>query len=353
MKFGVFYVLECRDGKYEKAYGEMLEQIQYADELGFDTVWLAEHHFSEYGSMPSPQVAAAAVAQVTKRMQIGTAISILNFDNPVRMAEDYAMVDVLSNGRLIFGAGRGYQPKEFKGLGVSMENSREKFWECLDIIRGCWTEENFSYQGKYYQVENITLTPRPVQKIPQIVLASISPETFNIAVEKGMENFMVTPTLQVMSGLKELTVEAREKMKAKGLKPWTMMNLQTHIAETAEQALKNVEVDMNWYYNKVFTLTPKEDAPKSYSSFVEAAKSAAGFTLEGLNKDRIVMLADPKEAIEEIRGLERIGIDHLSSWFRVGGLEHKKVMATMKLFAEEVMPAFKEQEIHIPENITR
>ena len=104
---------------------------------------------------------------------------------------------------------------------------------------------------------------------------------------------------------------------------------------------------MNWYYNKVFSLTPKEDAPKSYSSFVEAAKSAAGFTLEGLNKDRIIMLADPKEAIDEIRDLERIGIDHLSSWFRVGGLEHKKVMATMKLFAEEVMPAFKEQEIHI------
>src|SRR5271154_2721198 len=92
--------IETRGGDYKKAYNEALGQIEYAEELGFDNVWLAEHHGSKYGSMPSPQVFAAAVAQATERIRIGIAVSVLPFDNPVRVAEDYAMVDVLSNGRL-------------------------------------------------------------------------------------------------------------------------------------------------------------------------------------------------------------------------------------------------------------
>ncbi|MEH7274559.1 LLM class flavin-dependent oxidoreductase, partial [Neobacillus vireti] len=142
MKTGLFYVNECHDGNYERAYSEMLEQIQYAEEIGFESVWLGEHHFNEYGSMPSPQVAAAAISQITKKMDIGIGISILNFDNPVRIAEDYAMVDILSNGRLKFGGGRGYQPHEAKGLGVSMEKTREKYWEYVEIIQGLWANDS-------------------------------------------------------------------------------------------------------------------------------------------------------------------------------------------------------------------
>ena len=116
MRFGVFYVLESPDDDYRRAWEEMLEQIEFAEQLGFDSVWLAEHHGSNYGTMPSPQVAAAAVASRTTRMRIGIAVSILPFDNPVRIAEDYAMVDVISNGRLDFGVGRGYQPHEVRML---------------------------------------------------------------------------------------------------------------------------------------------------------------------------------------------------------------------------------------------
>ncbi|RIK03299.1 MAG: luciferase, partial [Acidobacteria bacterium] len=119
MKFGIFYVLECPDRDFSRAYREMLEQIAYAEQLGFDEVWLAEHHGSDYGSMPSPQVAAAAIAARTERMRIGIAVSNLTFDWPVRIAEDYAMVDVISGGRLDFGVGRGYQPDEFHNMGVA------------------------------------------------------------------------------------------------------------------------------------------------------------------------------------------------------------------------------------------
>lgn len=139
MKFGIFYVLECPDHDFTRAYREMLEQISYAEKLGFDEVWLAEHHGSDYGSMPSPQVAAAAIAERTERMRIGIAVSNLTFDWPVRIAEDYAMVDVLSGGRLDFGVGRGYQPQEFRNMGVGniQGESREVFVEASRSYEGC------------------------------------------------------------------------------------------------------------------------------------------------------------------------------------------------------------------------
>ena len=138
MEFGIFYVLEAPDGDYKKGYDEMIGQIEYAEELGFDAVWLAEHHSSAYGSIPSPQVALAAIAERTKKIKIGSLISVLPLGNPIRIAEDYAMVDILSNGRLQFGVGRGYQPGEFEMLGVDMKDTRGRFKEELEIIKGLW-----------------------------------------------------------------------------------------------------------------------------------------------------------------------------------------------------------------------
>ena len=348
MKFGLFYVLECHDGQYERAYNEMLEQIQYAEELGFESVWLAEHHFSEYGSMPSPQVAAAAIAQITNKMDIGLAVSILNFDNPIRIAEDYAMVDNLSNGRLIFGAGRAYQPKEYEKLGIPMENTREVFWESVDIIRGLWYNETFSYNGKYFQLEDVRLTPKPVQKRIPFYLAAISPQTFDIAVEKKMNEFMVTPTLMVMDELKKFIVRTREKFIQQGMEPKVHMNLQMNIADTPEQAIKNVEHEMKLYFETVLKIIPGAGGtkvPKTYEQFGEVAKSFTGpIDVKGLNETGITLLEDSENAIKKLEDIENVGVNSLSCWFRMGGMEHRKVMRTMKKFADEVMPYFKPAE---------
>ena len=211
MKFGMFYVLECPDGDFSRAYKEMLGQIEYAEELGYDSVWLAEHHGSPYGSLPSPQVAMASIAQITERMRIGLAVSILPFDHPVRIAEDFAMVDVLSNGRLDLGVGRGYQPREFKMLGLAdkQEHSREIFEESLDIIVGLWENETFSYNGKHFQLEDVTITPRPVQKPrPPLYVAAISPQTFHL-VKKYDMNVLVTPTLMSLEELEDVRARSQ------------------------------------------------------------------------------------------------------------------------------------------------
>ncbi|SDI09730.1 Flavin-dependent oxidoreductase, luciferase family (includes alkanesulfonate monooxygenase SsuD and methylene tetrahydromethanopterin reductase) [Alteribacillus persepolensis] len=345
MKFGLFYVLECYDGKYEKAYNEMLEQIQYAEELGFESVWLAEHHFTAYGSMPSPQVAAAAIAQVTKTMDIGMAVCNLNFDNPVRIAEDFAMVDNLSNGRLKFGAGRGYQPVEFKGLGLEMKDTREVFWESVDIIKGLWYNDTFSYDGKHYQLENVSLTPKPVQERIPFYLAAISPATFDIAVEKGMTEFMCTPTLMDMNELKKYISETRSRMIKQGINPSIHMNLQMNIADTQEQAIKNVEKEMARYFDTVLNQVPGargEKAAESYERFAEVAQEMSGpVDVKSLNEAGIALLEDPDTAIEKLEDIEKYGITSMSNWFRMGDMEHRKVMKTMKNFARDVMPYFK------------
>ncbi|WP_203553288.1 LLM class flavin-dependent oxidoreductase [Bacillus sp. B15-48] len=345
MKMGLFYVNECHDENYDRAYGEMLEQIQYGEELGFESVWLAEHHFSAYGSMPSPQVAAAAISQITKKMDIGIGVSILNFDNPVRIAEDYAMVDILSNGRLKFGAGRGYQPLEAKGLGISLERTRERFWEYVDIIQGLWGNDTFSYNGEFYQFENLKLTPKPIQKRIPFYHAAISPESFDLIVEKGAQEFMVTPTLMVLDDVLAYTKRAREQLLQKGISPSIHLNLQMHIAEDTDQAIKNVEKEMKIYFNKVLDLIPGAkgaQVPATYERFAEVAKEFEGtLNIGGLNQSGVALLSGGQEAVNRLEKVEDAGVNSVSCWFRMGDMEHRKVMKTMKRFADEVLPYYK------------
>jgi len=137
MKFAIQNLLSWREWQsHPEVYANSLEECRLADELGFHAVWLAEHHFSPYGICPNLAVFGAAVARETKRVRIGTAVVIEPFSHPVRIAEEFAMLDILSGGRLDFGIGRGYQPKEFTGLGVSMERTRERFEEGDKAGRG-------------------------------------------------------------------------------------------------------------------------------------------------------------------------------------------------------------------------
>ena len=131
MKFSLQLLLTLRETQtHGQVYAHALEEARLAEAVGFDAVWLAEHHFSPYGICPSLGVLAAALARETRRVRIGTSVVIAPFAHPLRIAEEWAMVDILSDGRLEFGLGRGYQPKEFAGLGISMEHTRERFDEC-------------------------------------------------------------------------------------------------------------------------------------------------------------------------------------------------------------------------------
>src|SRR6266571_8785035 len=188
MRFSIQNLLSLRDGQsHAHVYANTLDECRFAEELGFHTVWLAEHHFSVYGIAPSLPVLAAAVARETRRVRIGTAVVIAPFAHPVRIAEEWAMVDILSNGRLEFGLGRGYQPKEFRGLGISMDKTREKFDESYEIIRRAWTRERMSFDGEFFKVPEVRVLPKPVQKPhPPLWTAAVSPDTYKLAARSGL-----------------------------------------------------------------------------------------------------------------------------------------------------------------------
>ena len=202
MEFGVFYQLPCSVDQTPAArIQDTIAQCQLADELGFDAAWLAELHFNpNFSVLSAPLMIASAVAQATKRIRIGNAISLLPLHQPVRLAEDVATLDVLSNGRAIFGVGRGSMPTHYQGYGIDQDEGRERFLECLDVVLGSWEQEDFKYQGKFYQALGYRITPRPIQQpYPPVYVAANSPDTFGIVGSLG-HNILVAPTIVTTQG---------------------------------------------------------------------------------------------------------------------------------------------------------
>ena len=165
MKFGMLHLFENPIDKTEhQIVREQLDLMRAAEDYGFDSVWPAEHHFTEYGYCASPAVTLAAVAAVTKRVRLGTGIVVLPFHNPIRVAEDFAMLDLMSDGRVDLGVGRGYQPVEYRGFQVDQEKSRGIFNEALQVIVQAWTQERINFKGAHYNIVDQPVRPKPLQK---------------------------------------------------------------------------------------------------------------------------------------------------------------------------------------------
>jgi alkanesulfonate monooxygenase SsuD/methylene tetrahydromethanopterin reductase-like flavin-dependent oxidoreductase (luciferase family) len=179
MKFGLLY--DLRNPKrwfqpFPQFYAETLDHMQAMDELGFDSLNITEHHFDEDGYCPSPIAWNAAMAARTKRALLGQSVTLLPFVHPVKMAEDVATVDLLSNGRAWLELGAGYRPSEFAGFGIDAKRRFGYTAEGAQIIRKCFTEEEFSFEGRHFQLRNVRMTPKPVQRPhPPIFLSGAQP----------------------------------------------------------------------------------------------------------------------------------------------------------------------------------
>lgn len=148
---------------FADVYADELRLIRHAEELGFDTIWLTEHHFADDGYSPSVVTIAAAIAAVTERVRIGFNLLLLPFHNAIRVAEDIATVDVLSNGRVDPGFGQGYARHEFAGYGLDRSERLSRFTEGIQVLQGLWSQDTFSHEGRHYQIDGARLVPKPVQ----------------------------------------------------------------------------------------------------------------------------------------------------------------------------------------------
>src|ERR1700738_2740165 len=166
MRFGFFDQLPCGSGYTERQrFQDILAQFELGDALGFDTGWLGELHFSRaFSILANPLMVLAAAAQRTTRIRLGTAVTLLPLHNPVKIAEEAATADILSDGRLELGCGRGTAPLHYEGYAIPQEESRERFEEALDFILQAWTNDTFSYEGRHFRAHELRVVPRPVQK---------------------------------------------------------------------------------------------------------------------------------------------------------------------------------------------
>jgi alkanesulfonate monooxygenase SsuD/methylene tetrahydromethanopterin reductase-like flavin-dependent oxidoreductase (luciferase family) len=196
MQFGTFHLVGSPEmAPPAERFKETIEQVALADELGFDYAWIAEHHFSNYGYSVNPLILIARLAPVAPRLRFGQAVIVTPFWHPIRLAEDIALTDHLTDGRLDLGLGRGYQPMEFRGLGLESEESRSMFLEQLELMRKAWSEDDFTHDGRYWQLrEPLTVLPRPLQQPhPPIWMAIQSLPTLDWVASQGFGGLLARP----------------------------------------------------------------------------------------------------------------------------------------------------------------
>ena len=353
MKFGIFLLGDKPPGLPDReVFAHLLEEARWAEELGFDAVWLAEHHFSPYGTIASLPVAAAAIAAATKRIQIGTACIVPAFHNPINLAEQIAMVDVISGGRFHAGFGRGYQAHEFKAFGIPMDESTERFREAVTIIDGLLTNERFSYEGRFWKIEDVSLHPRPVQSpVPIYCTVMKTPSSFEWIAERGYRALIGNPYQvdpELSRGL-QLFIESHER---RGLPTgtesvWGMLN--AFVNEDAEfaRAYPRHSTNLSIETHKKFA-SPFErggNVPKDYARYSDWFKGHDDQQYEDILNLDLTLIGDPRTVIEKLRRVVDMGWSNLMlRMSRGGAMERKHVFHSMELFANEVMPAVQEIE---------
>jgi natural product biosynthesis luciferase-like monooxygenase protein len=350
MNFGQLHLFENPLGRTEQQIvDEQFDIMRRAEEFGFDSVWPAEHHFSEYGYCASPSVTLAALASCTERIRLGTGVVVLPLNHPVRVAEEYAMIDLLSHGRVELGLGRGYQPHEFAGYGVEQARSRDIFREGVEVIRRAWTEERFSFEGEFYRFENLSVRPKPVQEPhPPMWMASLSPETFEICGRYGF-NLMCAPVFgfDVNQGAAQIE-QWRQALRDHGRDPAShrvAALVMTYVADTTEKALSDFREPVMWYFHTFahYIAPPKGQAAVPTYGFYTQARDL----LEVVDWDTVVgigavVCGSPEQVTDRLGKIaELCGITDMLTWTRIGGLEHEKVLRSMELMAEHVMPALR------------
>jgi alkanesulfonate monooxygenase SsuD/methylene tetrahydromethanopterin reductase-like flavin-dependent oxidoreductase (luciferase family) len=357
-RFGVFSLSQFPDlSKVVQSFDDDLGFFELAEQLGYDKVWIAEHLFSTYGLVTSTQVYAAAIAQRTKKIRIGMAVCTIPFNHPLRTASDFALVDILSHGRLDFGVGRAYQPHEFVGLGVAMDKSREMLAEGLDIILKSWTQEKLSYRGKFWTIpEPVELLPKPVQKPhPPVYQATISPESFAQAALSGVNLQMASPfTYRTYRErwLDELAKNCQhyEAMcRECGRDPHVaerMLLLPFFVHEDANKAREIYRAHVEWFYAKV-TANQLAGAPttgevKGYELTMREGKKTRelGYlTFDKLHQYGACIADDPQTCVAKLQDLQRrFRITEFVLWFNIGGIAKPHVERAMRLAAERVLP---------------
>ncbi|MEM7008527.1 MAG: LLM class flavin-dependent oxidoreductase [Thermodesulfobacteriota bacterium] len=338
MKFGVgYYTMQSpphNKRSHKELYGEMLEEISMADQMGFDSAWLSEHHFLEDGYCPSLLLTAAAIAARTNNIRIGTGVLLLPLHDPVRVAEDAAVADLISNGRLILGIGLGYREEEFSGFGRTLKQRRGRMEEGIEVLTKSWANESFSIDGKYYQLDNVNVTPKPVQQPIPIWIGAFTEPAIRRAARIGAPLYV--PAIGVIPIVKYLFDMHSDLLKEYGRSPDDVEK-----PLVREMYISDKKADDAWEDIKEHvTYTAKGYA--SWGSMVDREgnllSDPSDPILYDIARDQSI-IGTPEECVEAIKQYqEQTPADNLICRFKFPGISHEESMRSMRLFVEKVLP---------------
>jgi alkanesulfonate monooxygenase SsuD/methylene tetrahydromethanopterin reductase-like flavin-dependent oxidoreductase (luciferase family) len=362
MRLGLFYQIQIpRPWTTEsetQRYWEMIEQVEYAEEIGLESVWFVEHHFrSEWSHSSAPDITLAALSQRTTNMRLGIAVVLPPVHHPLHTAVRLATLDILSKGRVDLGVGRSGYPYQMLPFGTDLPDASGIVEETLEIIPRAWTEDIFSYNGRHYQIPPREVIPKPVQKPhPPLWQACTREETFWKAGQQGLgciTQSSIGPERseklihiyrdaiqtakpvgkfvnnQVTGSTVAYCAEDRHKALARGaeLIDWyrEQQRLRDAIVWQGYDTSK-IPADFQWHYNRTLADTARRDEVSSLELIEQGGRFCIG---------------DPDDCIRYLELYEAMGMDEIMPLFQVGPVSHQEVMETLRLFGKYVMPHFR------------
>ena len=330
IKFG--YLLSVRNPPgsnldFGTLYAEMFRQAEFVDQAGFDSIWLTEHHFTDDGYLAAIMPTLAAIAARTTRVSIGTYVLLAPFYHPLRLAEDTATIDVISNGRLRLGIGLGYRGEEFGGFQISRKQRLGRTLETIEILKRAWTGERFSFAGKYFQFHDVRVLPRPIsQPHPELLWGGMAPA----AIKRGAE---LDLSFACNLGQREVALY-RETLQQLGKDPvaYNIVNSRiVYVADTAEQAWTDIEPGA--MYQAALYAKWLSDATGGEQRWIQPVADKVR---------RTCVLGSPEEVKQRLS--EIIGSNQMTEMIvtiQLPGLDPAKAMRSLERFATEVLPALR------------
>ncbi|HUA52497.1 MAG TPA: LLM class flavin-dependent oxidoreductase [Candidatus Sulfotelmatobacter sp.] len=324
---------------------DILDEAIYAEALGMHSAWVGEHHFNSLGVLSCPDIVLAAVAARTRRIRLAPAVTVLPLHHPIKVAEQWATLDLLSNGRVDWAAGRGYDRREYEPFKVDFTDNQAIFEEGMAVVRRLWSAggERISHHGKYYQFDDVRITPQPVQTPIPTFVASFSKPSIELAARLGC-GLVVAPFAAALSfgGLKQVAELYHACCAEAGTKPGRLMcSYFTHFADDPAVEAAQRARQIRYYRECVIPAFPGDPktAPPSYRYFVDLVDRLTKVRPEDLTENS-VLLGAPQRMVDVLKKVEAAGFGEVILYFNVGLKPHGQVKDEMARFMAEVAPHF-------------
>jgi alkanesulfonate monooxygenase SsuD/methylene tetrahydromethanopterin reductase-like flavin-dependent oxidoreductase (luciferase family) len=345
MKFGLFSHIPWPEGTDpSRIFAETTEQIQYGEELGFQSAWLAEHHFSRYGLGASSLLLASSIAARTTNIRLGTAILVPPLHHPIRLAEDIATLDRISGGRVDIGFGRGSAGYEYRGYKVPQEESQGRFQETIGIVQGLWTTPEFSHDGRYFKIDRATLVPTPVQQPhpPIYIAATRTQTTLEFVVSTG-HPLIIGVVLDHIDALSLCRRFVEMSAAAGHHVPMARIPFSRYfyVGDSEADVRRDTRQGLDWTIDMIQWRGTFKEGSEVHQHLDDWRRTRTTLppSYDELYEKRAIF-GTPETCVAKIRELQEQGIEHFICNFAFGGMEHDKVLRSMALFAREVMPRF-------------